>query len=631
MQPGIERRAPDATRVPLDLWVRLSHEDFDDAFDADGVDLSPGGLALRSDFLPEVGDRLRCRFDCPPEGGALEVDGEVVWAHDAGERSGEFGLRFATLDEGAEASLRRLVEHLGGEPGARGSVRLHLDGVSTPIEAEITDRDDEWMTVEQELPFLRIGMGVAVEGPNAPPRGRLASVDLRLEDGTPRLVLGVERARAEVDTLDEPAEQAITLDDEAAEGDATVQDFELPAELRDAEAAVAEVVGRSVDARPARSETDEDEASMDEASMDAVGAPRGAGVDPGSHVDARSGAVRRADDASVDPDAAPEAAPEPGLAGVAQRLRPLWAQARVRTEALAEKAKPALAAFWAKVVAVAAVVAKTAGPRAKAVFGALAAASKGLFAKLAGTIGKKGKRRTTAAPRRRVAQSPKLRRQREEAAAQAAPSNKKRNRRVVLLSVLAFAGVGTAVYALSGGDEEAAEATEATLPAEPAAEEPEAVDPEAGDVVEPTEASPASETDEGAEAEEAPAAQAGRLGEPTYPSLSDAAERREAPVEEGTSFGADEVEDPRSATLNMSQPVTTLRGQRTDDGFTVTIPGSLSLDPAGPIAARNPLIERATILNRGDHSVLTVRFVAGRSPDYRVIARDRAIEIQIGR
>ena len=135
-----ERRTLEAPRIPLDVLVRLTHEDYEEPFDADGVDVSAGGLALRADYLPEVGDRLRCRFDCPPEGDEIEVEGEVVWAHDAGERSGEFGLRFTELDVEAEGALAQLVEHLGieraGGPWAdagRPRARLHLEAVATPI------------------------------------------------------------------------------------------------------------------------------------------------------------------------------------------------------------------------------------------------------------------------------------------------------------------------------------------------------------------------------------------------------------------------------------------------------------------------------------------------------------------
>ena len=42
-------------------------------------------------------------------------------------------------------------------------------------------------------------------------------------------------------------------------------------------------------------------------------------------------------------------------------------------------------------------------------------------------------------------------------------------------------------------------------------------------------------------------------------------------------------------------------------------------------------IERAMILNRGDHSELTIRFVEGRDPAYRVEARGATLELTVGR
>jgi len=81
----------------------------------------------------------------------------------------------------------------------------------------------------------------------------------------------------------------------------------------------------------------------------------------------------------------------------------------------------------------------------------------------------------------------------------------------------------------------------------------------------------------------------------------------------------------------MSQPMTRIVGERTDDGFSVTIPNSLSLSRAGPIAARHPSVERSAILNQGSTSVLTVSFVEGRRPPFRVEARGTNLEILIGR
>ena len=428
MRAGTDRRANDAPRVPLDLWVRLAHEDYEDTFDADGVDLSPGGLALRSDFLPEVGDRLRCRFDSPVghDGDVLDVEGEVVWAHDAGERSGEFGLRFGALDGDAESNLRHIVAQLGGAPSGRPLARLHLDGVASPVEAEITEQDDTWMVAEQELPFLRIGMGVAVEGPGGPPRGRLASVDLRIEDGVPRLVLGVERDAPESgpSTLDEA--DVATFDGrqqiappEPVAVEATLQDFELPAALREAPSSV-----------------EDEEPQQDDPAPIARAARQPVQV-----------FATPADDAEADGDDADASLETAGQdAAWKEKLAPALDAAKARALELVANAKPKLLALWAAVLAFGKKVAEKGGPKTAAALSRVGALFGVVWSKASARL-KKPKRRTTAAPRRTTAAPRKRRRQVAEAEA---PAPKKSGRRVLALSVLAFAGVGTAVYALSG-------------------------------------------------------------------------------------------------------------------------------------------------------------------------------------
>lgn len=99
----------------------------------------------------------------------------------------------------------------------------------------------------------------------------------------------------------------------------------------------------------------------------------------------------------------------------------------------------------------------------------------------------------------------------------------------------------------------------------------------------------------------------------------------------GTSFGAESVPGGETYVLQMSNPVLEMEGIVEQDGFSVTIPGSLSLSRAGPIAAAHPDVEHASILNRGEFSELTVRFVAGRSPRYRVESRGPAIAITVAR
>jgi hypothetical protein len=97
----------------------------------------------------------------------------------------------------------------------------------------------------------------------------------------------------------------------------------------------------------------------------------------------------------------------------------------------------------------------------------------------------------------------------------------------------------------------------------------------------------------------------------------------------GPVFGARKPAKGRDYMLRMSRKIEQLRGTPDQGGFTVIIPGSLSFDPAGPIAATHPLVRRSLILNKGDHAALTVRFVKGASPSYRVSAVGSSLYITI--
>ena len=155
----------------LDSWSDAS-DAFSDSYEADGLDLSASGLRMRSSVLPDVGQRLMCRFDLPEQDAPCEAEGEVVWSNDAG-RHGEFGLRFDALSPSVETALARWAMDRGpttlpGEDDAaaratsdsrarRNFARVRLDGVASAIEAEVSLRDELRLEVEQALPFLEIG------------------------------------------------------------------------------------------------------------------------------------------------------------------------------------------------------------------------------------------------------------------------------------------------------------------------------------------------------------------------------------------------------------------------------------------------------------------------------------------
>jgi hypothetical protein len=59
--------------------------------------------------------------------------------------------------------------------------------------------------------------------------------------------------------------------------------------------------------------------------------------------------------------------------------------------------------------------------------------------------------------------------------------------------------------------------------------------------------------------------------------------------------------------------------------------GVRAIDGARRLAAMNPAIERASILNESEGAVLSVRFVAGRSPDFFVRGDGDALVVTVAR
>lgn len=102
-----------------------------------------------------------------------------------------------------------------------------------------------------------------------------------------------------------------------------------------------------------------------------------------------------------------------------------------------------------------------------------------------------------------------------------------------------------------------------------------------------------------------------------------------AAADPGPAFGAEHVPGARRFALRMTEKVNELRGVVDDGGFRVIIPGSHSLDRAGPIAASHGAIHRSMILNKDGRSELTIRFADGRSPAYRVVGKGATLELLV--
>jgi hypothetical protein len=156
-----ERRAPGATRMPFDALVEVGGA-LGPTFEAQAVNVSEDGIQLRTAYLPEAGQTLTCRFDAGPANNVL-ASGEVVWAQ-GGEDGGEFAVRFTDVDAESVEALKGICGVRGDSPVQAGSkVRLHIDGLASPMRAKIRDAHPSAVTVGSDLGFLQVGRSLELE------------------------------------------------------------------------------------------------------------------------------------------------------------------------------------------------------------------------------------------------------------------------------------------------------------------------------------------------------------------------------------------------------------------------------------------------------------------------------------
>ncbi len=164
-----ERRASGGQRVHFEALIAVGEGG--GGFEAESVDVSPDGMRMRTAYLPAEGDKLVCRFD--GMGTEIAVEGEVAWLREEA-KGGEFGVRFVGLDEATAAAVRAMCMTLGdpGEDPAspeepampRGSrVRLHIEGLGSPMKARVRDAASRELSVGSNLEFLKVGRTLELE------------------------------------------------------------------------------------------------------------------------------------------------------------------------------------------------------------------------------------------------------------------------------------------------------------------------------------------------------------------------------------------------------------------------------------------------------------------------------------
>ncbi len=157
-----DRRAPGATRMPFEGLVEVGGA-LGPSFEAQAVNVSEDGIHLRTAYLPEQGQPLTCRFDAG-SGQSVLASGEVVWAAGA-DKGGEFGVRFTDMDAESVDSLKRIIgvasSPVDVQSGSK--VRLHIDGLASPMRAKIKDAHSTAVTVGSDLGFLQVGRQLELE------------------------------------------------------------------------------------------------------------------------------------------------------------------------------------------------------------------------------------------------------------------------------------------------------------------------------------------------------------------------------------------------------------------------------------------------------------------------------------
>jgi hypothetical protein len=195
-----DRRAGGGQRVHFEALVAVGEGD-SGGFEAESVDVSPDGMRLRTAFLPEVGEKLVCRFD--GMGREVVVEGEVLWRNEQ-QKGGEFGIRFTGLDAASEEAVRAMCADLG-EPEApaapteepavpRGSrVRLHIEGLGSPMKARVRESAAREIEVGSNLEFLKVGRTLELEDVEAGQKreAQIDGVKVDVDPGTnvPQLVV----------------------------------------------------------------------------------------------------------------------------------------------------------------------------------------------------------------------------------------------------------------------------------------------------------------------------------------------------------------------------------------------------------------------------------------------------------
>jgi uncharacterized protein (TIGR02266 family) len=162
------------------------------------LNISRGGMFVQSRQPHAIPPKLRVLFQLPGAG-PIEASASVVRVAQATARSEPpgVGLRFDSMSEDCAERLDQFIDSRL-EPAAGERLRLRLDDVGSVIGATAHSCWDGLLSVEAELPFLRVGSSVQVKSTHTARTSagtvRWVTIHADTVSGVPRLNIGIDMA-----------------------------------------------------------------------------------------------------------------------------------------------------------------------------------------------------------------------------------------------------------------------------------------------------------------------------------------------------------------------------------------------------------------------------------------------------
>ena len=584
-----ERRSGAGHRVHFEALVAVGGLEGGAGFEAESVDVSADGMRLRTAYLPVVGDRLVCRFDGLD--GEVIVEGEVIWSTEE-SRGGEFALRFVDLDDETREMLKQLCVLEDAEEAAPKKeaeslmgtrVKLHIEGLGSPMKARVRSGDERELSVGSSLEFLKLGRTVELEDVDRNKRrdGYVDSVKVEIDPASsiPQLVVSLrfDGVRPELFS----AKSGVDSAPKTKPG-----------------------VGPMMEPPPKTMSTAALDATMKAATMKAADRTRPSPTDERNGIDAAD-ATETEDDEMLD--------------FGKSKLRVAGEKAKHMTEAAVGKVGPALAGFGA--------------------------GAQRVWAKVGDSLQKRRDKveehRKANAPRRVTAPAPggalkasgkKLVREDDTLEPESTDMPRKSYKKGLLgaaLGLVVVAGGFGMVKAMTGG-------------AEPAKKPTPALEARAGDGKDSLPAIPNAGMTGDVPLFGATPLSTTETVPPPVPTTAPNAKTAKADADgegdgedgKGASpvskqWGQGEVSSPRVLKIKMDGPIAGISGEETEGGFTIRVPGRKSISSSSGLARKDKRLQAVDVTNHEDAADVMVKF-KGDVPSFLAKGKGDVLEIAIG-